>query len=138
MNSTVRPSSPPLALTSSTHMRSASSAACPPAPSEPVCGMLIPILTGGCCAVAAPEIASNATASIPASFAMILIVPSWLKPNVNGGARLPACQPETRCSRLLEIHPELLRHRGPPDVQRVLRRIVGRLPVHVARDVVDV
>src|SRR5688572_32938758 len=46
ISSTLRPSRPPLALTSSTHMRSASSAAWPPAPSEPVCGMLMPTLIG--------------------------------------------------------------------------------------------
>ena len=40
MSSTLRPSSPPFAFTSSTHIRSASSAALPPPPSVPVCAML--------------------------------------------------------------------------------------------------
>src|SRR4051812_8713246 len=61
ISSTLRPSRPPLALTSSTHMLSASSAALPPAPSEPVCGMLMPILMGPCCASASALNRSPAT-----------------------------------------------------------------------------
>src|SRR5882762_3403734 len=52
-SSTLRPSRPPLALTSSTHICSASSAALPPPPRVPVCAMPMPILTGADCASAA-------------------------------------------------------------------------------------
>src|SRR5262245_19246076 len=133
MNSTLRPSRPPRPLTSSTHMRSASSAAWPPAPSEPVCGMLMPILTGGCCASTAPETASSAATSSPAILPMILIVPSWFGTATNGGARSPGLS-----ISILEIPAEILRHRGAPHIEGVLRRVVLRLPVRVARAVVDV
>src|SRR5688572_27744841 len=62
MNSTLRPSRPPFWLTSSTQMRSATSAAWPPAPSEPVCGMLMPILTAPCCARTGPTPPASASA----------------------------------------------------------------------------
>src|SRR5918995_6882957 len=62
MSSTWRLSRPPLLLTSSTHMRSASSAAWPPAPSEPVCGMLMPTLIGPLCPIAKREKVVDATA----------------------------------------------------------------------------
>src|SRR5688572_14929128 len=53
-------------------MRSASSAAWPPAPSEPVCGMLMPTLIGPLCPIAKREKVVDATAA-PASAAPALI-----------------------------------------------------------------
>src|SRR4029453_14683839 len=65
MSSILRPSRPPLALISSRQISIPSSEALPPPASPPVCGIDMPILTGGCCASAREPCPTTATAIAP-------------------------------------------------------------------------
>src|ERR1700709_701880 len=65
MSSTLRPSRPPLALTSSRQISVPSCEALPPPARPPVCAIDIPILIGGCCAEAIEPLPSAATATAP-------------------------------------------------------------------------
>src|SRR6266567_1571297 len=75
MSSTLRPSRPPLALTSSRQISMPSSEALPPPARLPVCAMLMPILIGGCWASTLEVSPSMATAIVPPRSVLRFIYP---------------------------------------------------------------